>query len=301
MSGPAVVEGVGSGAAWLMAARLRTLPVAVAPVALGTAIAYAAGTARPGPALAALAGALLLQVASNFANDLFDFEQGADTDARIGPPRASQLGLLDARQMRLGITAVLAAALGVGLYLFSVAGWPVVAIGLLSMLAAIAYTGGPWPFGYKGLGDPAVFLFFGVVAVVGTVYVQSLAFSIDALLASVPIGALATAILVVNNTRDIETDALAGKRTLAVRMGREGARMEYALLVCVAYAMLPLFVLVCDRSLFVLAPVLSLPKALALVRVVRTETGGPPLNAALAGTAQLTLMYAVLLALGWLP
>jgi len=208
--------------AWLLAARPRTLAVSVAPVAVGSAVAVSEGGARAGPALAALAGALLLQVGSNFANDLFDFEKGVDTEARIGPARATQLGLLSPRQMRLGTAAVFAAAAGVGLILVWMAGWPVAVVGAVSILAAVTYTGGPWPFGYHGLGEVAVFGFFGVVAVVGTDYVQTLALSGRALAASVPVGALATAILVVNNVRDIESDRRAGKRTLSVRLGRRG-------------------------------------------------------------------------------
>jgi 1,4-dihydroxy-2-naphthoate octaprenyltransferase len=283
-----------------MAARPRTLPVAVAPVVVGTAVAISEGVARPLPAFAALVGALLLQLVSNFANDVFDHEKGADTEERIGPPRATQMGLLSPTDMRMGIAVVLGAAAGVGLYLAWVAGWPVVVIGLLSMVAAIAYTGGPWPFGYKGLGDPAVFLFFGVIAVAGTHYVQSLRLSTAALAASVGVGCLATAILVVNNYRDIETDERAGKRTLAVRLGRDGARREYLALIGIAYAMLPVHWLGLGRSLFVMLPLLSLPKAISLVRTIRSEVEGPPLNAALAGTAQLTLLYSVLLAVGWL-
>lgn len=285
---------------WLLAVRPRTLPVAVAPVLLGTAVAASGPGARAGPALAALAGALLLQVGSNLANDLFDHEKGADTHERLGPPRASALGLIPPTQMRAGMALVFGAAAAVGLYLFAVAGWPVLAAGALAIAAALAYTGGPWPFGYKGLGDPAVFLFFGVVAVVGTDYVQTGRLSVAALLASLPIGALATAILVVNNLRDIDSDRKAGKHTLAVRLGRRGARLEYTGLLVFAYALLPVHWLVCGRSPWVLLPLLSLPRALTLARTLWTTQAGPPLNAALAGTAQLTLLFALLLALGWL-
>ena len=180
----------------------------------------------------------------------------------------------------------------------SVAGWPIPVIGTLSILAALAYTGGPWPFGYKGLGDLAVFLFFGVVAVVGTCYVQTLDFCSAALAASVSVGCLATAILVVNNIRDIDTDRAAGKRTLSVRLGRHRARYEYAGLLWLAYAMLPLYWLVFERSVWVLLPLLSLPLAIRLWRVVRDQVEGPPLNAALAKRAQLTLLFSALLALG---
>ena len=172
--------------------------------------------------------------------------------------------------------------------------------GALSILAALAYTGGPWPFGHRGLGDPAVFLFFGVVAVVGTDYVQTLSFSTRALAASLPLGALATAILVVNNLRDIETDAIAGKRTLAVRWGRRGARIEYAALVILPFAGLPVFWLAAGASLWLLAPLALLPWAVRLVRTVSIRSDGPTLNAALAGTARLGLVYSLLFSLGWL-
>lgn len=285
--------------AWVLAARPRTLPVSVGPVAVGTAVAFAEGGARWLPALAALVGALLLQVGSNLANDLFDFEKGADGEDRIGPPRASQMGLLSPTQMRTGMGVVFGAAIGVGLYLVWIGGWAVALAGSLSILAALAYTGGPWPFGYRGLGDPAVFLFFGVVAVVGTAYVQTLSFSADAFAASLPVGCLATAILVVNNTRDIETDAAAGKRTLAVRLGRSGARWEYRVLVFGPFVALPLYALMGSTSLAVLAPWLLLPLAIRLERLVATRSDGPALNDALVGTARLGFLFCVLFAIGW--
>lgn len=286
--------------AWLLAARPRTLPVAVAPVVVGTAVAVSAGQARLGPAVAAGLGALCLQLASNLANDLFDFERGADGADRIGPARASQLGLLDSTEMWRGMALVLGVSVLIGLYLWAVAGWPVVAVGIVSILAALAYTGGPWPFGYKGLGDPAVFFFFGVVAVTGTYYVQALAWSTDAFLVSWPVGALATAILVVNNVRDIDSDTRADKRTLAVRWGRRFGILEYASLMGLAYGLLPFFWFGLGRSVFVLLPLLSLPRALKLYRTLAQEVDGPPLNAALAGTAQLSLVFSLLLALGWI-
>jgi len=289
----------GRMAVWAMAIRPRTLPVSVAPVLVGTSIALADGVFRAGPALAALAGALLLQIASNLANDLFDHEKGADTEARIGPPRVMQLGLVSARSLRLAIAGVLAAAAAVGLYLASVAGWPVVVVGLLSIAGALAYTGGPWPLGYHGLGDAAVFVFFGLVAVNGSYFVQSGSLSLAAFVASWPVGLLATAILVVNNVRDIDTDRAAGKRTLAVRLGREGARDEYALLVTGAYALLLVPWMALGQSAWVLLPGLTLPLALRLVRTVQTRVDGPALNEALAGTAQLTLLFSLALAVGW--
>lgn len=284
---------------WWVAARPRTLPVAVGPVAVGTAVAAGEGEARALPALAALAGALLLQIASNLANDLFDFEKGADADDRIGPARAAQSGWLSPTEMRWGIGFVLALAVGVGLYLVSVAGWVLVAVGVFSIVAALAYTGGPWPFGYKGWGDPAVFLFFGFVAVMGTYFVQVGHLGFDAALASVPVGALATAILVVNNVRDIESDRRAGKRTLAVRLGRRAGVAEYAGLFVLAYGSLPAFIFVSGRSAWVLLPWLTLPRALSLYRTLRDEVSGPVLNRTLAATAQLGFFFCLLLSAGW--
>ena len=285
--------------AWWLAARPRTLPVSAAPVVVGTAVAWAAGRARWGPALAALLGALFLQLASNFANDLFDFEKGADNEDRIGPPRASQLGLLSPAAMRGGIAVAVGAAVLCGLYLTAIAGWPIVAVGLISIVAALAYTGGPWPFGYKGLGDLAVFIFFGPVAVIGTDFVQGLVLTPEALWASLPIGLLSTAILVVNNVRDIDSDREAGKRTLAVRLGRRGGQIEYFLLLSVSFALLPVFWLSLGRSVFVLLPFVLIFRARSLVRIVSQEHSGVALNAALGSTAQLLIGFALLLAVGW--
>lgn len=282
-----------------MAARPRTLAVAVGPIAVGTAVASVEGGARFLPALAALLGAVLLQLGSNFANDVYDFEKGADGEDRIGPVRASQLGLLTASQLRTGMVAVFAAATLVGVYLAAIAGWPIVAIGVASIIAAVTYTGGPWPFGYHGLGDPMVFLFFGVVAVVGTTYCQTLEASSLALLASIPVGALATATLVVNNVRDRETDQRVGKRTLAVRLGARGGRIEYVVLVALAYWMLPVYWLVCERSIWVWLPLVTLPHACRLVDRVFQNTDGPSLNEALANTAKLGMIFSLLLAVGW--
>ena len=299
MADVVAVPALSTPKAWLLASRPRTLPVSIGPVAVGTAIAFAEDGLRWLPAFAALVGALLLQVGSNLANDLFDFEKGADGEGRIGPARATQMGLLSATQMRAGMGVVFGAAVLVGVYLVWVGGWPVALVGSLSILAALAYTGGPWPFGYRGLGDFAVFLFFGVVAVVGTAYVQTLSFSGDAFAASLPDGALATAILVVNNARDIESDAAAGKRTLAVRLGRAGARWEYRTLLFGPFMALPFYALAGAASWAVLAPCVLIPVAVRLERVVSTSTDGPALNEALAGTARLALAFCLLFAAGW--
>ncbi len=285
---------------WLLAARLRTLPVAAAPVAVGTALAVADGQANALPALAALLGALLIQIGANFANDVFDFERGADTETRIGPPRAAQLGLLTPRQMKMGTALAFGCAVLVGIYLVAVGGWPIVVIGLLSIVAGLAYTGGPFAFGYHGLGEIAVFAFFGFAAVCGTYYVQALALPPLAFVGALPIGAFATAVLVVNNLRDVDTDRSAGKRTLAVRFGRRVARFEYAGLLVFAYAMLPVLWLAGGSRASMVLPLLTLPFAVLLVRTVTMSIDGPTLNTALARTATLEVVFAALLAAGLL-
>jgi len=288
---------VSARSAWWLAIRPATLTASAAPVLVGTGAAWADGMFALGPALAALVGAALLQVGANFANDVFDFERGADNADRLGPQRATQQGWISAAQMKRAMWLAFAGATAVGLYLTWVAGWPVLALGLLSIAAAYLYTGGPKPYGYLGLGDLSVFVFFGPGAVAGTYFVQALSVSSLALLASLPIGALATAILVVNNLRDIETDARAGKHTLAVRLGDGPTRSYYLLLLIVAYAV-PL--LLWWRGLvdaWVLLSWLSLPLALQLARRMRHERG-LALNGCLVRTAHLEVVFGLLFALG---
>jgi 1,4-dihydroxy-2-naphthoate octaprenyltransferase len=280
--------------------RPRTLPVGAAPILVGIALALRDGAARPLPAAAALATALLLQIGANLANDLFDHERGADGPDRIGPPRAMQLGLFSRARMRGATLAVFAAACVPGLYLVWLGGPPIALLGALALVVGAAYTGGPWPLGYHGLGDLCVFVFFGVVAVCGSYYVQALALPPLVVAASLPMGALATAVLVVNNVRDLEPDRRAGKRTLAVRLGRRGARIEYVALLVLAYAVVAALGLADATSPFVWLPLLTLPRALALARTVASTTGGPPLNRALAETARLELVFALLLCAGLL-
>jgi 1,4-dihydroxy-2-naphthoate octaprenyltransferase len=280
---------------WWLAARPKTLPAAATPVLVGCACAFAAGGFVAGPALAALLGALLLQVAANFANDVFDFEKGADTAARLGPTRAVQAGWVSARSMRRALWLVLALTLAVGAYLVSVAGPLLIVIGLLSILGALAYTAGPYPLGYHGLGDVAVFIFFGVVAVAGTAFVQLGRVTELAWASSVAVGSLTTAILVVNNVRDAATDVLAKKRTLAVRFGVGFGIAEYHALLALAYALPFWFLLRGQLTLWALLPWLSLPLAVNLSRRIRRETG-TALNRVLADTARLLLCFGVLLA-----
>jgi 1,4-dihydroxy-2-naphthoate octaprenyltransferase len=287
----------GSLGAWLLASRPKTLSAAAVPVLVGTACAAARGTVRWAPALAALLGALLLQIGANFANDVFDYEKGADTAERLGPTRAVQAGLLSPKSMRLGMLLVFALALALGLYLTAVAGPAILIIGCASILSAIAYTGGPYPLGYHGLGDVFVFVFFGLVAVCGTAFVELGRVPLLAVFCAVPVGALATAILVVNNLRDRQTDQGAGKRTLAVRFGRDFALAQYRALIAVSY-LVPLG-LALSRSVGpeVLLPIASLPLALKTERAVRSQEGRA-LNPLLAATAKLLLIFGLLFALG---
>ena len=292
-------EGVrpGSVRAWVIAARPPTLSAALVPVAVGTACAAVEGSLKTGPALAALAGALLLQVAANFANDVFDYEKGADTAERLGPVRAVQAGLLSPSTVRRGLYLVITLALLVGLYLTAMAGPVIIVLGLASIAAAVAYTGGPYPLGYHGLGDVFVMLFFGFVAVLGTTFVQVGHLTELAIWAAVPVGALATAILVVNNLRDIDTDRVAGKRTLAVRWGERGALAEYALMLALAYGV-PLALFVRGHATTtILLPFLTLPLGVRLMRSVARERGRA-LNPLLKQTALLLLAYGLLFALG---
>ncbi len=284
---------------WILAARPKTLPAAAAPVIVGVGTALAEGVFRAGPATAALLGALLIQIGTNFANDYFDFLKGADNEARLGPTRVTQAGLLAAREVAAGMWIAFGLASLAGMYLIFQAGWPVLLIGLASILAGIAYTGGPFPFGYHGLGDFFVFVFFGPVAVVGTYFVQSGAASPAAVWSSLPIGSLATAILVVNNLRDIETDAIAGKHTLAVRLGRSGTRLEYLLLGVISY-LVPLGMWLAGLApALVLLSWLTFPLFYSLLRKVNQEEGRA-LNAALAGTSRLELLFAILFTAGLL-
>ena len=285
--------------AWVLAARPKTLPAASAPVVLGAFLALADGTFRWGPALAALAGALLLQIGANLANDVFDFHRGADTEQRMGPMRATASGWLTPRQMLTGMSVVFGLALLIGVYLTWQAGWLVAVAGLLAILAAIAYTGGPYPLGYNGLGEIAVFIFFGLVAVCGTYFVQAQTIPLLAVLAAIPMGLLCSNILVVNNLRDIETDRLAGKRTLAARFGAEWARREYLIFLVGSYLTPLVLALLRLTPWTALLAWLSLPLAYRLVQQVR-KAQGRALNRTLAGSGQLQLVFALLFGLGLL-
>jgi 1,4-dihydroxy-2-naphthoate octaprenyltransferase len=281
---------------WVMAARLRTLPAAVAPVLVGTALADTEGRFRVGAFIAALLGAIFIQVGTNLSNDYSDARRGADTEDRLGPVRVTAGGLVPPRQVLMATYITFGLAVLCGAYLVYVAGPLLLAIGAASILAGVLYTGGPRPYGYEGLGEVFVFLFFGIVAVTGSYFVQQETLEWEAFALAVPVGLLAAAILVVNNVRDIDTDRRAGKRTLAVRLGRPRTRTLYSVMLLVAdVALIPVaFAL----SAWVLLPVLTLPLAARLARTVRGHVDGPTLNAALARTGMLQLAFCVLLSAG---
>lgn len=282
---------------WLMAIRPKTLPAAVVPVVVGTSCAYALGQVRVLPSFAALAGALLLQIGSNLANDVYDHEKGADTLDRMGPTRVVAAGLVSPQSMRVAMALVFALATAVGVYLTVVAGPAIVVIGLLSIASAVLYTGGPYPLGYNGLGDVFVLAFFGFVAVCGTAFVNLGRVPVEAVLLSLPVGAIATAILVVNNVRDVSTDERAGKRTLVVRLGRTGGVVEYAALLATAYLTVVALLLGGFFGSWVLLPLATFPLAWRLFVAVKNQEG-TLLNATLAGTARLLLLFGVLLGVG---
>lgn len=297
---PTIVEpaGVGAAQAWLMAARPKTLTAAAAPVATGVGLAAFHGVASWLPALAALVGALLIQIGTNLANDYYDFVRGGDTEERVGPTRVTQAGILRPEVVRRGMVIVLAAAVLVGVYLVAVAGWPIVWIGLASVACAVLYTGGPFPLAYHGLGDVFVFVFFGLIAVGGTVYVQGLIWPEDALLAGAGLGALSTAILVVNNLRDIETDAVAGKRTLAVRLGPTWTKVQYVSMLVVAGAVPWVGLARYDWPALSLAALAFVPVTISPLRAVLDHDDPRELLPALGGTARAVALYGALLALG---
>jgi 1,4-dihydroxy-2-naphthoate octaprenyltransferase len=287
---------------WLMAARPRTLPAAVAPVLVGTAAAvqWAGELPRLGAFLAALIGSIFIQIGTNLANDYSDARRGADTADRLGPVRVTSTGLVTPQRVLRATWVAFAVAVACGIYLAVVAGPVILLIGVFSIAAGVLYTGGPRPYGYAGLGELFVFLFFGLVAVNGSYYVQLEELATLPLGLSIALGFLATAILVVNNVRDAETDRRAGKMTLAVRVGRANAVRLYELLVLGAFLALPLTLWAADTQCWPLLGLLALPLALRPIQVVRSHTDGPALNGALAATGALLGVFSLLVTVGLL-
>ena len=285
---------------WLLAARPRTLWAGIIPVIVGTAMAFEARKFHLLSFLATLACAVLIQVGTNFANDLFDFQKGADNEARRGPMRVTQARLVTPHQMKVATITVLALAFLVGIYLVWRAGWPILIIGLLSILFAVLYTGGPRPLGYMGLGDILVLIFFGPVAVGGTYYIIAGHINRAVLLAGLAPGMIATAILVVNNLRDAETDRRSGKNTLAVRFGAGFARAEYLAMICGAMLLPIIIYFIEGRHGWAILAGLYIFPAIPVTKKVFTGADGHVLNDALAGTARLMLVFGLLFSLGWL-
>jgi 1,4-dihydroxy-2-naphthoate octaprenyltransferase len=299
---------------WVMAARPRTLPAAIAPVLVGSAAAYqeighpvciqVAGFECPSfrwlAFLAAMIGSVFIQIGTNLANDYSDARRGADTADRLGPVRVTSSGLVAPRRVLVATWVAFAVAVAAGIYLATVAGVVILIVGAASILAGVLYTGGPRPYGYEGLGEPFVFLFFGLVAVNGSYYVQLERLDWLPFGLSLGVGFLATAILVVNNVRDLETDRRAGKMTLAVRLGRQRTRSLYALLIVAAFAAVPITLLAADGSAWSLLALGAVPLARRPIGAVMTRTDGPSLNGALAGTGALLAAFTALLAAGLL-
>ncbi len=284
---------------WPIAFRPKTLSASVAPVLLGTAMAAADGVADWPTALVALFGALSIQIGTNLANDYFDFKKGADTAERIGPLRVTQAGLISPGAMKCAIVLTFGLAALAAVALIIQAGWPIVVIAVLSILSGIFYTAGPRPLGYVGLGEIFVLIFFGPVAVGGTYYVQSLEIHSAVILAGIPLGLLSAAILAVNNLRDIETDRKSGKQTLAVRFGKDFAKIEYLVFV-IAAALLPILIygMAQDHRWILAAPVILL-LAVPGIHAVFTKSDGPALNKTLAYTGVILLVYSIIFAIGW--
>lgn len=285
---------------FLLAIRPKTLPAAIAPVMLGTAMAIGDGVHHFPTALAALLGALLIQIGTNLANDYFDFKKGADTADRAGPVRVTQAGLVTPQRMMTWIAIIFVLAIWVCFWLIQRAGWPIAAIGGVSILCGILYTAGPWPLGYLGLGEILVIIFFGMVAVAGTYYAQSLEMNLAIILAGLGPGFFSAAILVINNIRDIETDRQCNKKTLAVRFGRSFALSEYLFFI-LAGSLIPVLVYgLMEDHIFILAATLVSLLAIPVIKVVLTTSAGPPLNHALSDTGKLLLIYSIIFSLGWL-
>lgn len=285
---------------WLAAARPKTLPAAISPVILGAALAWGDGVFHLPAAFTALLGAVLIQIAANYANDYYDYVKGADTEERLGPTRATQAGLVAPVQMKRAMVLALAAAALVGLYLVYRGGWPILVVGLLSMLFAVLYTAGPYPLGYIGVADLFVLIFFGPVAVAGTYYVQALQLPLAPVLIGFAPGLLSVAILTVNNLRDVNQDRKAGKKTLAVRLGVTYARCQYLLCLIIAIVVIPAAAAAVSGHVLACVAVLAAAPAAYCIRVVFTESDGAKMNDCLARTGKVLLLFCVLFSAGWI-
>jgi 1,4-dihydroxy-2-naphthoate polyprenyltransferase len=283
---------------WILASRPRTLPAAIAPVLVGTALAASEDEFRVLPFLAAVVGSTFIQIGTNLSNDYSDARRGADTEDRLGPVRVTAGGLMPPRHVLVGTYLAFGIAVAAGLYLAAVAGWELLVVGAASILAGVLYTGGPRPYGYEGLGELFVFVFFGIVAVVGSYYVQTEELRWEAFALAVPVGLLSSAILVVNNVRDIDTDRRAGKRTLAVKLGRERARLLFTAMVVLSFAAPVVTLALGGLTPWLLVTLAAIPLAIPLIKTVSSRSDGPALNAALGGTGRLLAVFSLLLSAG---
>ena len=283
---------------WILASRPRTLPAAIAPVLVGTALAANEDDFHVLPFLAAMVGSTFIQIGTNLSNDYSDARRGADSEDRLGPVRVTAGGLMPPRHVLAGTYIAFGIAVAAGLYLAAVAGWELLVVGVASILAGVLYTGGPRPYGYEGLGELFVFVFFGIVAVVGSYYVQTEELRWEAFALAVPVGLLSSAILVVNNVRDIDTDRRAGKHTLAVKLGRERARALFTAMVVLSFAAPVVILALGGLTPWLLITLAALPLGVPLIRTVSSRSDGPSLNGALAGTGRLLAVFSVLLSAG---
>lgn len=282
---------------WLIAARLKTLPAAISPVFMGSALSFHEGVFNIMIFLMTLFASILIQIGTNFANDVFDFQKGADRKDRLGPLRMTQSGLISPQKMKYGMWFVFMFATGIGFYLFSIGGFPIIVIGLASMISGVLYTGGPYPLGYHGWGDVFVFVFFGLIAVPGTYYLQSGNISMDSIWMGVSMGMLSNAILVVNNLRDLDADKISGKRTLAVRFGKYFSKIQYSLLILIPFYLPFYFWFKEKNDLSTMLTCFSFPIACNLSFQIFKMTGSD-LNILLSKTARLLFIYAILFSMG---
>lgn len=285
---------------WILASRPKTLWASVSPVIIGTAMAYAAGKVHWPSAMAALLGAVLIQIGTNVANDYFDYKRGADTKERLGPMRVTQAGLVKPETTRNAFIIIFTLAFLSGLYLIWRGGMPILIIGILSILFGILYTAGPSPLGYTGLADLFVLIFFGPVAVGGTYYVQVLDIHAEVIIAGIAPGLLATAILTINNLRDIKTDRAAGKKTLAVRFGARFARYEYVLSVLLAGGIPVLLAFYTQSHYMAMTAILVIILAVPSIRTIYSNPDGPAFNKILANTGKLMFFYSLIFSAGWI-
>ena len=282
---------------WLLAARLKTLPAAISPVMLGSALAFHDGMFDLLICLMTLLAAILIQIGTNFANDVFDFQKGTDRQDRKGPIRATQAGLISEENMKKAMWQTFALAICVGIYLALIGGWRIVIIGLASIVAGIAYTGGPYPLGYHSLGDVFVFIFFGIIAVPGTYYLQTDTINSLSIWMGIVMGMLSNAILVVNNLRDADTDKLSGKKTLAVRFGKKFSRVQYSILVLIPF-LLPIYLWwTLENELSLLIPIFAIPISFNLIYQIFLFSGSD-LNFVLIRTARFLFIFTLLLSTG---